>query len=72
MSPNTRQLDPAGARRMTSEGWIATTRHLRPKCVTARGNAFVERLEFERTNAPSWTSSSTDLPHAKEQTRHDL
>lgn len=48
----TRQLDAAWARCMTSDGWIATTRHLCPDCVKARGNAFVERLELERTNAP--------------------
>ncbi|MBT2439788.1 hypothetical protein J7E93_06565 [Streptomyces sp. ISL-36] len=68
----TPQLDPAWARRMTSEGWIATTRHLCPECVTARGNAFVERLELERTKSPSSTSPSPAPPSAKEPTRHDL
>ena len=50
-------LDPAWARCMNAEGWIITTRHMCPDCVTARGDAFVERLELERTHTPLF-----DLP----------
>ncbi|NUK54949.1 hypothetical protein HRW14_32805 [Streptomyces lunaelactis] len=51
------ELDPAWARQMTAEGWIATARHLCPTCATARGDAAIERLELEHTHPPLF-----DLP----------
>ncbi|WP_329583663.1 hypothetical protein [Streptomyces sp. NBC_01361] len=53
----TSELPESWARCMTSEGWIATTRHLCPNCVKARGDSFIERLELERTHMPLF-----DLP----------
>ncbi|WP_331718447.1 hypothetical protein [Streptomyces sp. NBC_00624] len=44
------QLDPTWARRMTADGWIATSRHMCPSCVRTKGDALLEHLELERTN----------------------
>ncbi|MFE2693625.1 hypothetical protein [Streptomyces mirabilis] len=65
-------LDPAVARQMTADGWIAGGRHYCPRCADGVGHALVERLETEITHEPLFDLTDLDQarPSRDEETDH--